>query len=73
MRFLEDMTCAIIGSSRYHPPKGIAGGGDGECGKTEIRRLSGDLELLKHADQTEVKAGEAVIVTTPAPGGYRKI
>ena len=72
MRFLEDMTCAIIGSSRYHPPKGIAGGGDGECGKTEIRRLSGEIELLKHADQTEVKAGEAVIVSTPAPGGYGK-
>ena len=72
MRFLEDMTCAVIGSSRYNPPKGIAGGGDGECGKTEIRRLSGEIELLKHADQTEVKAGEAVIVTTPAPGGYGK-
>ncbi len=72
MRFLEDMTCAIIGSSRHNPPKGIAGGGDGECGKTEIRRLSGEIELLKHADQTEVKAGEAVILNTPAPGGYGK-
>ncbi|MCJ8309465.1 MAG: hydantoinase B/oxoprolinase family protein [Rhizobiaceae bacterium] len=70
MRFLEDMTCAIIGSSRHNPPKGLAGGGDGECGKTEIRRLSGEIELLKHADQTEVVAGEAVIVTTPAGGGY---
>ena len=64
------MTCAIIGSSRHNPPKGLAGGGDGECGKTEIRRLSGEIELLKHADQTEVVAGEAVIVTTPAGGGY---
>ena len=70
MRFLENMTCAIIGSSRYHPPKGLAGGGNGECGKTEIRRLSGEIELLSHADQTEVLAGEAVIVTTPAGGGY---
>ncbi|MEM1039255.1 MAG: hydantoinase B/oxoprolinase family protein [Pseudomonadota bacterium] len=70
MRFLEDMTCAIIGSSRYNPPKGLNGGGNGECGKTEIRRLDGSIELLKHCDQTEVKAGEAVIVTTPAAGGY---
>ena len=69
MRFLEDMTCAIIGSSRYNPPKGLHGGGDGECGKTEIRRLSGEIELLNHCDQTEVVAGEAVIVTTPAAGG----
>ncbi|MEO1397558.1 MAG: hydantoinase B/oxoprolinase family protein [Pseudomonadota bacterium] len=70
MRFLEDMTCAIIGSSRYNAPKGLNGGGEGECGKTEIRRLDGTIELLKHCDQTEVKAGEAVIVTTPAAGGY---
>ena len=70
MRFLEDMTCAIIGSSRYNPPKGLAGGGSGECGKTEILRLSGEVELLRHTDQTEVVAGEAVIVTTPAAGGY---
>ena len=49
---------------------GLDGGGDGECGKTEIRRLDGTLEKLKHCDQTSVKAGEAVIVTTPTPGGY---
>ncbi len=72
MRFLEDMTCAIIGSSRYNAPRGLNGGGDGECGKTEIRRLDGSIELLKHADQTEVVANEAVIVTTPAAGGYGK-
>jgi len=70
LRFEEDMTCAILGSSRYNPPKGINGGGNGEVGKTEIRRLNGDIELLKHCDQTEVKAGEAVIVTAPAAGGY---
>ncbi|MEN0040183.1 MAG: hydantoinase B/oxoprolinase family protein [Pseudomonadota bacterium] len=70
MRFQEDMTCAIIGSSRINAPRGIAGGGDGECGKTEIRRLDGTIELLKPADQTEVVAGEAVILNTPAAGGY---
>jgi len=70
LRFLEDMECAILSSSRYHPPKGLNGGGGGEVGKTEIRRLSGELETLKHCDQTSVKAGEAVIVNTPAAGGY---
>ena len=62
--------CAILSSHRINPPKGLDGGGDGECGKTEIRRLDGTLEKLKHCDQTSVKAGEAVIVTTPTPGGY---
>ncbi|MDD9909154.1 MAG: hydantoinase B/oxoprolinase family protein [Ahrensia sp.] len=70
MRFLEDMTCAILGSHRQNPPKGLNGGGDGQCGKTEIRRLSGEMELLKHSDETQVKAGEAVVVTSPTPGGW---
>ncbi|MEM8749102.1 MAG: hydantoinase B/oxoprolinase family protein [Pseudomonadota bacterium] len=72
IRFLEDMTCAILGSHRYNPPKGLNGGGDGECGKTEIRRLDGTMELLHHCDQTEVVAGEAVTVTTPTGGAYGK-
>ncbi|MCR9120950.1 MAG: hydantoinase B/oxoprolinase family protein [Phyllobacteriaceae bacterium] len=69
LRFLEDMECAIVSSHRTVPPKGLDGGGDGQLGKTEIRRLDGTLDELKHADQTSVAAGEAVIVTTPTPGG----
>ncbi|MBO6552976.1 MAG: hydantoinase B/oxoprolinase family protein [Roseitalea sp.] len=70
LRFLEEMECAIVSSHRTVPPKGLDGGGDGQLGKTEIRRLDGTLEELKHADQTSVTEGEAVIVTTPTPGGY---
>lgn len=69
LRFGEDMTCAILSSSRYNAPKGLDGGSDGECGSTIIRRLNGSLDTLKHCDQTEVKAGEAVILSTPAAGG----
>ncbi len=72
LRFLEDMDCAILSSHRKRPPSGLAGGGDGEVGKTQIRRLDGTLEMLKHSDQTSVVAGEAVIVTTPTGGGYLK-
>ncbi len=70
LRFMEDMTCAILSSSRKNAPKGLAGGGEGECGSTIIRRLDGSMETLKHCDQTEVKAGEAVILNTPGAGGY---
>jgi 5-oxoprolinase (ATP-hydrolysing) len=70
LRFQEDMECAILSCHRTIAPKGLDGGGDGECGKTEIRRLSGELEKLQHCDQTSVKEGEAVIVTTPTPGAY---
>ena len=61
---------AILSTHRRRPPAGIAGGGDGERGRTHVRRLDGRLEELAHADQTSVKAGEAAIITTPTPGGY---
>ncbi|MDN5927976.1 MAG: hydantoinase B/oxoprolinase family protein, partial [Hyphomicrobiales bacterium] len=38
VRFLEKMECAILSSHRNRPPEGIEGGGDGEVGKTEVRR-----------------------------------
>jgi 5-oxoprolinase (ATP-hydrolysing) len=72
LRFTKDMDCAILSSHRYHAPKGINGGGDGQLGKTEVRRLDGTVDVLKNADQTFVKAGEVVVVTTPTAGGYGK-
>jgi 5-oxoprolinase (ATP-hydrolysing) len=70
IRFLERMDCAILSSHRAAPPRGIDGGGDGNAGKTEIRRKDGTVETLKACDQTELEAGDAVIVTTPTPGGF---
>ncbi|MBO6716855.1 MAG: hydantoinase B/oxoprolinase family protein [Rhizobiaceae bacterium] len=70
IRFLEKMDCAILSSHRAAPPRGIEGGGDGQVGKTEVRRKDGTVETLKACDQTVLEAGEAVIVTTPTPGGY---
>lgn len=72
LRFMQDMTCAILSSSRKIPPKGLDGGGDGECGSTLVRRLDGTLQELSHCEQTEVMANEAVILNTPAAGGYGK-
>jgi 5-oxoprolinase (ATP-hydrolysing) len=70
IRFLERMECAILSSHRNRPPQGLDGGGDGEAGKTEVRRKDGRVEMLKACDQTVLEAGEAVIVTTPTPGGF---
>ena len=64
------MDLSILSSHRANPPQGLKGGQPGRCGKTEVRRLSGQVEVLKACDQTELAAGEAVIVTTPTPGGY---
>ncbi|SMH29673.1 hydantoinase B/oxoprolinase family protein [Mesorhizobium australicum] len=70
IRFLETMECAILSSHRGAPPRGVEGGGDGQMGKTEVRRLDGTVETLKGCDQTVLEAGEAVIVTTPTAGGF---
>ncbi len=70
IRFLEDMECAILASHRKIPPHGLAGGEAGQCGATEVRRLDGKLEKLGSSDQTHLKSGETVIVTTPTAGGY---
>jgi 5-oxoprolinase (ATP-hydrolysing) len=70
IRFLESMECAILSSHRHHPPRGLEGGGDGQVGATQVRRLDGSVEMLKACDQTRLEAGEAVIVTTPTAGGF---
>ncbi|MER9130292.1 hydantoinase B/oxoprolinase family protein [Mesorhizobium sp. M0768] len=72
IRFLEKMECAILSSHRNRPPRGLDGGGDGEAGSTKVRRKTGAIETLKACDQTILDAGEAVIVTTPTPGGFGK-
>ncbi|OCJ15283.1 5-oxoprolinase [Rhizobium sp. AC44/96] len=72
IRFLKKMECAILSSHRSHPPRGLDGGEDGQTGSTAVRRADGQVEMLKACDQTVLEAGDAVIVTTPTPGGYGK-
>ena len=73
IRFLEKMDCAILSSHRNRPPEGLDGGGNGEAGRTEVRRVDGTVELLKACDQTVLEAGDAVIVTTPTSGGFGRV
>ena len=70
LRFLEEMDMAILSSHRTIPPHGLNGGQPGELGRTEVRRLNGEILELNGCDQTVLKPGEAVIVTTPTGGGY---
>ncbi|RWQ32762.1 MAG: 5-oxoprolinase [Mesorhizobium sp.] len=73
IRFLEKMECAILSSHRNRPPQGLDGGGDGEAGSTKVRRKDGRVEVLKACDQTVLEAGDAVILTTPTPGGFGEV
>jgi 5-oxoprolinase (ATP-hydrolysing) len=70
IRFLERMDCAILSSHRRIAPRGLAGGGDGQVGRTEVRRRDGTVEVLSACAQTVLDPGEAVTVVTPTSGGY---
>ena len=70
IRFLEKMDCAILSSHRTVQPHALGGAEPGKLGSTEVRRNTGEVELLKGCDQTVLDAGEAVIVTTPTGGGF---
>ena len=70
IRFLEEMSCAILASHRTLPPHGLEGGEPGEMGRTEVRRLDGTVEVLGGTDETVLKPGEAVTVISPTGGGF---
>jgi len=72
IRFLEPMDCAILSGYREVRPFGLHGGEAGEAGENLVRRRDGSMEPLKGCDQTEVEAGEAIIIVTPTGGGYGK-
>ncbi|MCW1401701.1 hydantoinase B/oxoprolinase family protein [Novosphingobium sp. MW5] len=70
LRFLEDMTVTLVASSRTVAPFGLAGGGDGACGRQWIERAEGRVESFGGTDEAQVGAGDAVVIETPGGGGY---
>ncbi|AXC50695.1 5-oxoprolinase [Paracoccus suum] len=72
IRFREAMECAILSSHRTLAPRGAAGGGDGEPGRTTVERLDGSVEVLPACAQTMLQAGEVIVVQTPTAGGWGK-
>jgi 5-oxoprolinase (ATP-hydrolysing) len=46
------------------------GGEPGEAGSNSVRRADGRNELLQGCDETEVSAGDAIVIVTPTGGGF---
>ena len=67
---LTDADVAILSDRRKRGPWGLAGGGEGAPGKTEIVRLDGTIETLRSKDSTRLKKGERVRVSSPGGGGF---
>ena len=68
--FLRALDVAILSNHRRLAPRGLAGGGDGACGRTTLLRAGGQAEVLGSADSGRVFAGDAVEVETPGGGGW---
>ena len=70
VRFLAPMTMAILSNRRRVAPFGVAGGGEGALGRTEVIRSDGTCQTLGFAEAVSVVPGDRVILSTPGGGGY---
>ncbi len=72
MEVLADATVTLLADRRKFRPYGLAGGGDGAPGRTEILRADGSTELMPSKGSTRLHRGERVRVETPGGGGWGK-
>ena len=70
LRFLEPMTVTVLSSSRINPPRGVAGGQVGECGRNRVVRAAGEVLELNGNDSCDMQAGDVFIMQTPSGGGF---
>jgi len=70
VRFLENMTAAILSGHRRIPPYGMAGGEPGKVGRNWVERADGSSLQLGGADKAELVPGDVFVIETPGGGGY---
>jgi 5-oxoprolinase (ATP-hydrolysing) len=70
IRFLEQMTAAILSGHRRVPPYGMHGGNPGRLGRNWVLRADGSIAELAGADKAELAAGDVLVIETPGGGGY---
>jgi 5-oxoprolinase (ATP-hydrolysing) len=70
VRFLENMTAAILSNNRTYAPFGLAGGGAAKVGRNYIERADGTIQELAAQDSAQLQAGDVFVVETPGGGGY---
>jgi len=70
IEFLQSMNAAILSSHRHTPPFGADGGQSGQVGRNTVERHNGQVEELQATDQTQMEAGDIIVIETPGGGGY---
>ncbi|MBL8831650.1 MAG: hydantoinase B/oxoprolinase family protein [Rhodospirillales bacterium] len=72
IRFLEDMTCAILANRRKVAPFGLAGGAAGALGRNWVERADGRIEEKGATASWQVGPGDMFVIETPGGGGFGK-
>jgi 5-oxoprolinase (ATP-hydrolysing) len=70
IRFLEDMTCAILANRRVVPPFGLDGGAPGATGRNWVERADGRRDEKGATAKWAVGPGDTFVIETPGGGGY---
>lgn len=72
IRFREPMHLSILSTHRTIAPFGLNGGDDAACGRNAILRADGQIEELNGCAETDLDAGDAILIETPGGGGCGK-
>ena len=72
VRFLEEMTLAILAGHRIETTPGLNGGGNGSVGFSKIIRKCGKVEILRSADKALMGIGDIFWLETPGGGALGK-
>ena len=70
IRFLEAMELTVLSQHRIIAPYGLAGGGDGRCGRNWVERTDGTRDEMTGQDHRRVDVGDVFVLETPSGGGY---
>jgi 5-oxoprolinase (ATP-hydrolysing) len=68
--FLEPMRANILANRRRVPPRGIAGGGDGQPGRNWVQRADGSRTDLAACGAADMQPGDRFVIETPGGGGF---
>jgi 5-oxoprolinase (ATP-hydrolysing) len=66
------MTASVLSNGRIVAPFGMAGGQPGQVGENRVERSDGRVDKLGHIGQTEMQAGDVMVICTSGGGGYGK-
>lgn len=69
LEFLAPLQVTLLGQHRRYAPYGMAGGGDGLCGR-HILFSNGSLNELPGICSLKVNVGDVLTIETPGGGGY---